>query len=228
MKKRAEPEELMALKLLGLKGAKTGVKTTCSELSDGLDISEQTVSRRLRKLEELEMIKREAKADGQWIEISDKGIEELRGEYEDYRRIFEVKKKIDLSGEVTTGMGEGKYYISLEGYSKQFREKLGYEPFPGTLNIDLNDESIRKKKSLSYVDGIKIEEWEDEERSYGAAICYPASISNGGKEKQVKGHVIEPKRTHHSRSTLELISPMKLLDELELEEGEKVKVEIEI
>ncbi len=228
MKMVIEPEELAALKLLALKGGKTGVKTTCSELSEGLNTSEQTVSRRLRQLEELKLVKREAKSDGQLIDITRKGMEELRKQYEDYRRIFESKKPIEMLGEVTTGMGEGKYYISLEGYAKQFREKLGYEPFPGTLNIDLNEESVKRKKSLSNIDGVRIDEWEDEERSYGAATCYPAIITNNKNEKEVKGHIIEPERTHHSGSTIELISPVKLLDELNINEGNYVKIKINI
>ncbi len=40
---------------------------------------------------------------------------------------------IEFEGEVVSGLFEGAYYISKEGYHRQIVEKLGFEPFPGTL-----------------------------------------------------------------------------------------------
>src|SRR5918912_644876 len=47
---------------------------------------------------------------------------------------------IDFKGTIVSGMGEGAYYMSLAGYKKQFKEKLGYEPYPGTLHVKLTDQ----------------------------------------------------------------------------------------
>jgi riboflavin kinase len=217
-------DELAVLKLLALDGALEGeVKTSCRDLADRLDASNQTASRRLRRLESADYLRRETVSDGQWIAVSEAGERALRGEYEDYRRIFENGVGIELAGDVTTGMGEGRHYITLEGYMEQFVDKLGYEPFPGTLNVDLTDSSIRRRSALSSQEAVHIDGWEDDERTYGPAYCYPAGVEIG--ENSYEGaHVIVPERTHHDEDQVELIAPDKLREELDLEDDDRVRI----
>ncbi len=216
-------DSLEVLKHLGARGGlDTRVKVSCSDLAETLDTSDQTVSRRLQSLENSDAVEREIVADGQWITITEDGETVLRKEYESYRRIFEETTKLELTGEIVSGMGEGSYYIGLEGYQRQFRDRLGYEPFEGTLNVELTEESTRRRSALDDNEGILIEEWENEERTFGAATCYPASIE--GQE----AHVIYPHRTHYPDDMLEVIAPVKLFDELDLEHGDDVTVEVEL
>ena len=45
---------------------------------------------------------------------------------------------VTLEGTVFTGLGEGAYYIAKERLSqKQIVEKLGFEPYPGTLKLEI-------------------------------------------------------------------------------------------
>jgi riboflavin kinase len=217
-------DEIAVLKLLALEGALEGeVKTSCRDLADRLDASNQTASRRLRRLEGADYLERETVSDGQWIAITDAGERALRGEYEDYRRVFETGVGVELTGHVTTGMGEGRHYITLEGYMEQFVEKLGYEPFPGTLNVDLTEASIRRRSALSSQDAVYIEGWEDDDRTYGPAHCYPATVSADGDSYEGV-HVIVPERTHHDEDQVELIAPDKLRDELGLDDEDRIRV----
>jgi len=214
------------LKHLALIGALDGQeKLSCSVLADRLEASTQTASRRLQRLEDGEYIDREMVSDGQWIEITEAGEQRLQEEYAAYRRIFERDVGVTLSGTVTSGMGEGRHYITLPGYMEQFREKLGYEPFAGTLNIDLTPESVRSRTHLSAIDPITIEGWESEDRTYGPAYCYPASISTDD-DSYDEAHVIAPERTHHGDDHLEVIAPVKLRDELELADETEVTVSV--
>ncbi|ERH01041.1 MAG: transcriptional regulator of a riboflavin/FAD biosynthetic operon [Halonotius sp. J07HN6] len=142
-------DELLALKLVALDGGlASATKVSCGDLGDRLEASNQTASRRLQALEAGDYIDRDIVADGQWVTISDAGERALRSEYADYRRLFEEESGLTLTGSVTSGMGEGKHYITLPGYERQFETKLGYTPFPGTLNIDLDDASIRARAEL--------------------------------------------------------------------------------
>ena len=38
-----------------------------------------------------------------------------------------------------SGMSEGAYYMSLKGHARQFVKRIGYVPFPGTLNAKLEE-----------------------------------------------------------------------------------------
>jgi riboflavin kinase len=219
-------DELGTLKLLALEGALEGAeKTSCAHLADRLEASNQTASRRLQRLEEAGLIERDIVGDGQEIAVTESGEQLLQSEYADYRRIFERDVGLDLSGIVTSGMGEGKHYISLPGYMEQFVEKLDYEPFAGTLNLELVEESVRRRARLSAFEPITIEGWSDEERTYGPAYCWPASVV-GGDGEYAPAHVIAPERTHHGDDQLEVIAPEKLRDVLDIDDGDEVTVHV--
>jgi riboflavin kinase len=218
-------DEVATLKLLALDGAIDGeLKVSCSGLAERLDASNQTASRRLQRLEEAGLATRQTVSDGQWVEITDDGEHVLRREYEDYRSVFEGPRRVELTGTVTGGMGEGKHYISLPGYMEQFRDRLGYEPFAGTLNVELGDESVRRRAAMESLSPVPIDGWEDDDRTYGPAVCYPATLRTADGGRYEDAHVIAPERTHHDEDQLELIAAPKLRDELGLADGDHVTV----
>ena len=220
-------DELAALKLVALDGGLTGqVKVSCSGLAERLDASSQTASRRLQQLDESGLLDRDVGNDGQWVSVTDAGEAALRREYADYRRLFESDATVRLLGTVTSGMGEGRHYISLPGYMEQFRERLGYEPFAGTLNVELEDESVRTRGEMASLSSVPIDGWEDEERTFGPATCYEAAVEANG-ESYEGAHIIVPERTHHDESQLELIAAEKLRDALSLDDGDELVIRVE-
>jgi riboflavin kinase len=220
-------DELAALKLLALDGAlDSDVKVSCADLADRLDASNQTASRRLQRLDDAGLVTREIVSNGQWVAITDDGEWELKREYEDYRRIFENVDSVDFTGTVTSGMGEGRHYISLPGYNDQFVERLGYEPYPGTLNVELTDESVRSRSTMDALDPIHIDGWEDGDRTYGPAVCYPASVETADGDSYEPAHVVAPERTHHDEDQLELIAADQLREELALDDDDHLTVHV--
>ena len=217
-------DELQALKAVALDGGLNGpVKVSCASLAGRLEASNQTASRRLQRLEAGGLVDRDIVSDGQWVSITDGGKRALRSEYADYRRLFEDQQGLLLSGTITTGMGEGRHYISLPGYERQFESKLGYTPFPGTLNVDLDEASIRSRPELPAQASVPIDSWEDGDRTFGAATCYPVRLETDRGDYEPT-HVIVPDRTHHDEAKLELIAPEKLRDALDLDDGDTVSI----
>jgi riboflavin kinase len=126
-----------------------------------------------------------------------------------------------LTGSVTSGFGKGKEFVTLEGYASQFENRLGYEPYPGTLNLVLDS---RIDESLSNLTAIRIDGWQDGDSSFGAVDCYPATIP--AAEEDVPVHLIVPDRTDHDTSTIELISPFNLRDRIGLSDETELTVSI--
>ena len=222
-------DELAALKFVALEGGRSGpVKISCSGLAGHLDASSQTASRRLQRLDSAGYLDRDVVADGQWVSLTESGEVALHREYAHYRRIFEGTdpSAVALEGTVTSGMGEGRHYISLSGYMKQFRERLGYEPFPGTLNVDLDEESVRARSAVSSLSGVPIDGWEDDDRTFGPATCYAATVEYDGAAAE-ETHIIVPERTHHDETQLEIIAPDRLRDELGVDDDDVVSVRVE-
>ncbi|ELZ51465.1 hypothetical protein C464_00984 [Halorubrum coriense DSM 10284] len=221
-----DPAALAALKHVGLVGGLSETKVSCAALGDRLDASTQTASRRLQTLESAGYVERDVVSDGQWVRVTEAGEAALRAEYADYRRLFESDIELSLRGAVTGGMGEGRHYITLPGYAEQFHERLGYDPFPGTLNVDLTEESVRRRGEMAGIDAVPIDAWEGEDRTYGAATCYGVTLV-AGDERYDEVHAIVPDRTHHDDDQLELIAPDRLRDALDLGDGDSVEVRVE-
>ncbi len=133
--------------------------------------------------------------------------------------IEEKNKKIVLEGFVFSGSGEGAYYISLPKYFKQIEEKLGFKPYPGTLNIKLNEESLKNRALIEKLKGIKIEGFKEGEKIFGAGKCFPAII-NG----KIEGAMIIPEKTRYNSSVIELISEKYLRKELNIKDGDIIKI----
>ena len=219
-------DEIATLRLVASEGGLVGpAKVSCAGLADRLDTSNQTASRRLQRLEEASLIERDVVSDGQWVTVTDDGESVLRREYERYRSLFESDRTVTLTGTVTGGMGEGRHYITLPGYAEQFVERLGYEPFPGTLNVELDEESVRSRAGMASLDPVPIDGWEDEERTFGPAECYPARLVNGDRVYD-GAHTIAPERTHHDEDQLEIIAPDKLREELGVDDGDHITVHV--
>jgi len=70
-----------------------------------------------------------------------------------------------MRGTVVSGLGRGGFFIALEGYSRQFAEKLGFIPFPGTLNI-------RLEEPFPQVRAVVIESFSEGGRTFGGCRCY--------------------------------------------------------
>jgi riboflavin kinase len=212
------------LKLAEMGAHRRTAKISTEYLAGKLGASQQTASRYLIELDNRGLIKRTITPEGCLIEITDTGIKELEKLYSNLRFLMEAAypPSITLEGVVFTGLGEGAYYISKERYRKQFMEKLGFDPYPGTLNLKLTtDYDAKTRSELEAYPAIEIEGFRNEDRTFGPVRCYPAIIQN-----DVKGALITALRSHYDASVVEVIAPVFLRKHLKLKDGHKVKVEV--
>ena len=211
-------------KLAELGACSRTVKVSTEYLAEKIGASQQTASRHLIDLEKIGWIKRTITPEGCLTKITDSGIAELKKLYSNLRLVFEAAypPSVTLEGTLFSGLGEGAYYVTKEGYRKQFMEKLGFDPYPGTLNLKLTTEyDVKTMSELEAYPAIEIQGFEDESRTFGSVKCYPAVINN-----KLKGAVVYALRSHYNTSVLEIIAPSFLRGRLKLKDGNKVKVEI--
>ena len=214
----------MLLKLAEMGAYRRVAKVSTEYLAKKLGISQQTASRYLIELEHKGWIQRNITPDGSLIKIEEQGTSELQKLYSNLKVLIETAypPSVTLEGTAFTGLGEGAYYISKEHYRKQIAEKLGFEPYPGTLNLKLSaDYDIKTRRELEAYPAVEITGFQNEDRTFGLVKCYPAII--GGK---VKGALITALRSHYDASVLEIIAPVCLRKQLGLKDGNKVKVEV--
>jgi len=206
-------------------GDNKSVLISSIKFGDLLSTSQQTASRRIQSLEEIGWIKRKIIGKSQEIWVTEKGSDAMLNMYRNLKQILE---KVLIVGEVIEGIGEGAYYVAIKGYFNQFQEKLGFEPFKGTLNLKLNDmnNTLLRENIRSRIPVI-IEGFEDQDRKYGPVRCYDCIISRlDDKDNKRKAAILDIERTHHEKNIIEILAKPYLRDYFHLKDGDKLRVEL--
>jgi riboflavin kinase len=211
-------ETLMLLAKAG--AAKSEIRVSSSWLASRLGGSKQTAIRRLADLESQSMITRRTETRGQVIRISPAGLSSLRAIHKELENILNSRQtSLTLSGRVVTGMGEGSYYVGQPKYAEQFKKELGFTPYPGTLDLKLDKDSLELKETLMRMPSKQVSGFKTSERTFGPVKFLHARL------KGTKSAVVLPNRTHHT-DILEIIAPRNLRKSIGLKEGDLVNVEV--
>lgn len=218
-----KPVHIPTLLELLAQGAKDRpVSLTTTSLARKLGKSQQLASKHLDEMEREGLIERIRSNGRIYVKLTKKGITASASLYSTLGRVFGEEEKLKVNGVVFSGLGEGAYYISLNGYRRQFMSKLGFEPYPGTLNLRLESAVDRKIRSdLMTREGIHIEGFENGKRTYGGAKCFRAEVN--GEEN---GAVLIIERTSHDDSVMEIIAPANLRRKFNLKDGSLVRITI--
>ena len=126
---------------------------------------------------------------------------------------------MEIIGIVTTGLGKAAYFLGQDFYKDQFKEKCGFTPFPGTLNLIVEEdklEDIRLMKN-SCKNLIK------PDQGFGAVRYIRAHLN-----KDIEGAIVFPDKTTHDENYLEFISKDKLRDKYNFKDGDEVTLTIDI
>lgn len=207
--------------LMKLGATKTPIRISTTQLSNEIGGSQQSASRHLQVLEKEGFLERKIGSGGSKVRITVKGVSELDHILQELKWHLEGKEAeaIEFIGEVTSGLFQGAYYISKDGYMRQIKEKLGFDAFPGTLNVKIREEDYDRRQRLERGESIHLEGFKDGERAFGAARCYPCIIN-----EEEEGALIVAERTIHDYSVMEIISPQYLRRKMELADGDKIKI----
>jgi riboflavin kinase len=173
------------------------VELTTTDLGKNIMKSQQAASKHLQELDAAGYIDRVRKGQKFRVKLTDKGYSAIERLFSTLKTAIESTPPTTISfeGRVVSGMGEGAYYMSLGGYRKQFYEKLGYEPYPGTLNVKLVDKIFRDaRREIGKYPSIFIDGFSDTKRTYGWAKCYLAHINDGAIRNAA---VLVLERTHY-------------------------------
>lgn len=125
--------------------------------------------------------------------------------------------KTCFEGTITSGLGKGAVFLSIGYYKEKIKEKIGFEPYPGTLNLQIDN---IKSKLLNNIIPISIESFKKNGKTYGGAACFKIKINGVGAA------IIVPDLTEHEENMVEVIAPVNLKSKLKVGDGDKVNIEL--
>jgi riboflavin kinase len=226
-KRRGAPTEKSLVTLLEL--ARMGAVYSYAEVSSGklgevLGLTQQAASRRLIDLESAGLVSRVHSGHSLKVRLTAAGLGAVRSFYGELTDVFEnTRGKLTFKGRVFSGIGKGRYYVGHPEYQKRFAAALRYKPYPGTLNVKLEEERfIEQLKSLRSMGGIRVEGFTQGKEGFSSITCFDGDLSG------VRVTLLFIDITHYNESVVELISPVYLRGKLGLKDGDLVTFTIDV
>ena len=118
-----------------------------------------------------------------------------------------------LAAIVTPGVGQGAGFIGLDWVRAAIRQSLGFDPYPGTLNLRL-------------VDGDALDRWRGIRKHGGKLLALPPTERCGGRlipvsvTPGIAAAVIIPDVTRHGDDVLEVVAAVHLRSRLGLRDDD--------
>ncbi|MCP4683328.1 MAG: CTP-dependent riboflavin kinase [Desulfobacterales bacterium] len=120
-----------------------------------------------------------------------------------------------LIGKIISGVKKGAYFTQLDWVQEQCMEKLGFRPYPGTLNLELSPEYIPVIESI--YNGKK-EELIPPDTGFCSGNLFSLRIEG------IQAAIVVPAENvkAHDKNIIEVISPLCLKEALNVRDGDEV------
>ena len=132
-----------------------------------------------------------------------------------------MNSKQIITGKIISGTGQGAFFTQLDWVQEQCLEKLGFKPYPGTLNIDIPEEMapvieeiLQQKQSIELI---------PPDSNFCSGKVFPVVVEG------LRAAVVLPadEVRVHGKNIIEVISSVSLKDALAVEDGDIVDVVVE-
>ncbi len=122
-----------------------------------------------------------------------------------------------LSGKIVRGVKEGAFFTQLDWVQQQCLEKLGFRPYPGTLNLEISSEYLPIIEAMQAYEGVALS-------SPDPAFCSGKTLP--AKVEGISGAIIIPPEEVrvHGKNIVEIIAPLSLKEALDVSEGDSITV----
>ncbi|MDQ3817561.1 MAG: CTP-dependent riboflavin kinase [Acidobacteriota bacterium] len=135
-------------------------------------------------------------------------------------------EKRKIAGVICSGLGEGADFMSLDWVKQILRERLGFSPYPATLNLLLeSDEDIRSWEEIqSEIKGIEIP---PPDRAFCHACCWLVQLvsTRTDVEKKVEGAILLPQVAGYPGNKVEVVAPVHIKNSLGVRDGDSLTLE---
>ena len=131
-----------------------------------------------------------------------------------------MKDHRNIRGKIVSGVQQGAFFTQLDWVQEQCLEKLGFKPFPGTLNLEIANENMAIIGALQTKAGIELV---PPDSNFCSGHVFPITIEG------ISGAMVAPAADVrvHAKNIIEIISQVGLKDALGVADGDWVTLTIE-
>lgn len=124
-----------------------------------------------------------------------------------------------LSGMVVTGAKQAAFFTQLDWVKTQCLTLLGFEPYPGTLNLMLSEAGRLKMEEIQKFSGLPLIAPNE---TFCRSRVFPIQIGN------LPGAIILPEESVriHGSGIVEILAPVCLREVLKLQDGDRVSITV--
>ncbi len=123
-----------------------------------------------------------------------------------------------IKGNIVRGLGESGKFLAIDWVNRAVCDTFRFNPFCGTLNIDVKDPAIQQALKAQGKERIA-----SCEEGFCDALAFRGVI-NGRYECGV----IIPLVPNYPEHILEIVAPVQLKDALGIDDGDEVELELEM
>jgi CTP-dependent riboflavin kinase len=123
-----------------------------------------------------------------------------------------MESHLEIMGKIVSGAGEGAYFTQIDWVQQQCHQKLGFKPYPGTLNLEIALDDLPKIVTLGQKNGIEL-------ISPDPKFCNAKAFAV--KLGKINGAIIMPeeKVRIHAENIIEIIAPLNIKATLNVKDG---------
>ena len=124
-----------------------------------------------------------------------------------------------IAGKIVRGVEQGIFFTQLEWFQEQCADKLGFKPYPGTLNLEISGEYLPIIESLNREEGIELI---SPDPKFCNAKAFSVSLG------EISGAIIMPdeKVRVHPKNIIEIVAALNIKASLNVGDGDFISVVI--
>jgi CTP-dependent riboflavin kinase len=127
--------------------------------------------------------------------------------------------QLQITGKIVGGAKQGAFFTQLDWVQQQCLDKLGFVPWPGTLNLEIPMDHVAVIEEMKVTKGLELV---SPDSYYCSGHVFPVSI-----ERLPAAIVIPAEDVRmHAKNVIEIISPEMLKESLGVKDGDKVTITI--
>ncbi len=130
-----------------------------------------------------------------------------------------MSKNRVLTGKIVSGIKQGAFFTQLDWVQEQCLEKLGFKPYPGTLNLEIAHENMAIIEALKPQEGVELV---PPDSNFCSGFVFPITVEG------ISGAIVAPAEDVrvHGKNIIEIISHLGLKDALGVKDGDWVTLTI--